>query len=534
MKTVGGKEVPVKLVGNSTFGRYPKISSEKTYNMFVSDEWLVDFFGWKKVGIWPSDGTTGRGQFVSTRSNTIIAVIGSAVISIDSNSVATFVGDLKSSQGLVSFAENLNAQICICDSIDAYIYNTSTRSLTEQNITSFVPNYVDYHNTYFLFGNGDYTSNGSKWYVYQYESSTTISYVSSPALQTKPDFAIAVKRIPSGGNNVLVFGKTVTEIQTNVGAASVNIYQPVSSYSIDYGVASIDTIASNDRMVVWLGMNEFDSPNLMMYTPQGAKSLTQVDSKGNDRTDGINYVIENVKNPYIAFGYMLRRDGHIFYVITFPDEQDNFTLAYDFKTDGYIFLTDQHMDFFPPVSVSYFNGASYFTSYINNGIYQISTDFVTYDENIIGNNPELNYFVPRSRICDNVRFANSDQYIANLVRMTIDNGDDPAFGQLTVSEGITFITNEAGEILTSEQDIPLVTQGSTESIPYIPRIDLSYSNDGGRTWSIYVSQDLHFDAYRQSIVQWENLGAGNDIVLKFFFWMKSHVVATQCIMEVKQ
>ena len=39
----------VNIVGSSTFGRYKKISSEKTYNMFVSDEWLVNTAGYQKV-----------------------------------------------------------------------------------------------------------------------------------------------------------------------------------------------------------------------------------------------------------------------------------------------------------------------------------------------------------------------------------------------------------------------------------------------------------------------------------------------------
>ena len=536
MKTANGKEIPFKLVGNSTFGRYSKISSEKSYNLFMTDEWEVDFFGWKKVGIWPVANGKGRGQFTSTRSGTIIAVIGSAVLSIDSNSVAKFIGDLKSSQGIVTFAENLNYQICICDSIDAYIFNTKTLSLTEQNMEDnfgFTPNTVDFHNTYFLFGNKDFTADGAKWYVFSYATDTTIAYVASPALQSKPDFALAVKRIPSGGDNVLVFGKTVTEIQTDVGAASVNIYQAVSSVSIDYGVASIHTIASNDKIVVWLGVNEFNTPSLMMYSPEGARALTQVDSKGIDRTDGIDYLIENVKNPSAAFGYMLRRDGHLFYVITFPDDKDNFSLGYDFKTDGYIFLCDQHMDFFPPVSVSYFNGASYFTSYINNGIYQISSNFVTYDENIDTSYERLNYYIPRIRICDNLRFPNSDQFIANLVRITMENGNDIDYSALTVTENVTFITNESGEILSTENGKLMVTEDSRSNIPYVPRVDMAYSVDGGKTWSPYVSQPLRFDAVRQNIVQWQNLGACNDIVLKFFFWIKGHVVATSGIMEVR-
>ena len=45
----GVKEFPLNLSGSSTFGRYPKISIEKTYNMFESDGWLVCLGGYEKV-----------------------------------------------------------------------------------------------------------------------------------------------------------------------------------------------------------------------------------------------------------------------------------------------------------------------------------------------------------------------------------------------------------------------------------------------------------------------------------------------------
>ncbi len=41
--TQNAEEIPVKIVGSSIFGRYPFISAERTYNMFISDEALVNF-----------------------------------------------------------------------------------------------------------------------------------------------------------------------------------------------------------------------------------------------------------------------------------------------------------------------------------------------------------------------------------------------------------------------------------------------------------------------------------------------------------
>lgn len=531
MRTQGAQEVPIKVVGNSTFGRYAKISSEKNFNMFVSDEWLVNHFGYKRVGEWPEDNAKGRGQFKSVRNNIILSVIGSSVILIDSNLVANFVGSISTSIGSLSFAENLNSQIAICDGLSIYIYNVAGRSLTKQTqITSFVPNYVDYHNTYFLIGNKDFTSNGSKWFIYEYDTDTTIRYFAEGALQTKSDHAVAVKRIPSGGNNVLVFGRAVTEIQTNVGGQLV--YQRVSSMSIDFGVASVATIAGNDKIVCWLGVNESNTPAIMMYAPGGGRALSQVDSQGKNRTDGVNYLIENIAYPEKAFGYFLRKDGHLFYVLTCPHKDDNFTIYYDFNQDGFGFLTDYNMDFFPPVGVAYFNNKSYFLSYNNSSIYEIGTNYVTYNENIIGSDQSIDYFIPRVRITDNIRFPNSDQFIANLLRITMENGNDIGYNELTRNANVTYITDEDGNVLTTETGRPIVTEDSYTELPVIPKIDMSYSIDGGKTWSLYISQDLNYDAYRQNIVQWERMGACNDIVFKFRFWMKSHVVANNAVLEV--
>ena len=72
------QQVPVAVVGSSKFGLYPKINDERTYNMFISDEWLINYAGYQKVSN-VVDDAEGRGLFHSIRGNFAIAVIGSAV-----------------------------------------------------------------------------------------------------------------------------------------------------------------------------------------------------------------------------------------------------------------------------------------------------------------------------------------------------------------------------------------------------------------------------------------------------------------------
>ena len=41
------KPVPLNIVGSSVFGRYSKISTERTTNMFISQDFLVDYTGYQ-------------------------------------------------------------------------------------------------------------------------------------------------------------------------------------------------------------------------------------------------------------------------------------------------------------------------------------------------------------------------------------------------------------------------------------------------------------------------------------------------------
>ncbi len=657
--TPNSQTIPLDIVGGSSFGRYSKINASKTFNMFISssgpsgiegqeERWLVNFPGYRRVlnlleypdpypttpPLYPDQVPVGegRGIFHSTRGDFIIVVVNSIVFSLSPTLGKTEIGTLGTSTGEVFIAENLSSQICIVDGIHAYIYDYAAPApnLTVQTngalgTGALVPNYAEYHNTYFLFGNANISpGQGSAWYIYAtglssslgaisiigtgvlspteliingidltrgdaYASvadfvdyintgvvfgvtatsvgsavtlispnvitlqtagtvigngisfanfdttagantetfgtpdSTLIIQVQQQALQTKADFALAVKRIPGRGNNVLVFGKTVCEIWTQVGG--VQVYQRNPTININYGCQSVSTIAEGGDMLVWLGINEDESPAIMTYDGTTPKNIS---------TDGIEYLMGTIKHPDISTAILARDDGHLFYMLTFYHEDDNLTLMYDFETNLFFNLTNQNLDYHPARGMVYFNLTTYFISLRNAALYELSSDITVIDENLPREdasspyNPNLVYEMQFMRITSNIRQANSGRFVANSLGITLEQGTDINYTGISnvdylITESI--FTNPDDEIIT-EQGQQMVSQASSNSssIPYVPRIDLALSKDGGITWSNYVSRTLHPLGHRQNILHWEGMGVANDLCFKFRFWQTNRVI----------
>ena len=382
----GVKEFPLNISGSSTFGRYPKISIEKTYNLFVSDGWLVSLGGYEKVlQLLPSG--SGRGAFQSIRGNFTLLVINAIVYRIEPNLSYIIVGNLETSSGEVIIDENLNQQICIVDGVKMYIYNWS---LPPQLViqtggplpASLIPNYVCFHDTFFLIGNGLQNGTSTFWYAYQYASATTISVASDQTFQVKPDYPLAVKRIPGQSSNVIVFGTSVCEVHTHIG--QTDNYRRNSSISIDYGCISTDTIAASDSYIAWLAVNESNAPVIMIFDGQKATPIS---------TDGIDYLMGSLSRPDLSTALFFRQDGHLFYMLTFyfmgdekanpPQEADNLTLIYDFNTQKFYHASDQHLNYHPARQVVYFKNDLYFVSLNNGSFYRWDTDITQIIEDVV-------------------------------------------------------------------------------------------------------------------------------------------------------
>lgn len=528
--TPGGTQVPVKIVGSSIFGRHPIISDERTYNLFISDEWLINFAGYNQaVEILPIE-IEGRGLFHSVRGNFLLTVLGSNVYRVDQNLGFTFLFSISSFTGEIFMDENLSSQIAIVDgSPTAYIYNYTTQTIGEvvwdygASGTVFTPNYVTYQNTYFIFGNGDTTTSGSQWFVYKSGFNPTtlddplkLVWVQTLTLQTKPDFAKACIRIPGHGNNLLVMGSTVCELWANV--AGIQIYQRQSSINIDYGVASVSTIASNDDIIVWLGINEKSSPAIMVMKGGPSQRIS---------TDGIDHLLSTVKHPQTSTAMFYRQDGHLFYILTFFDPEDNFSIMYDFTTEKFFDITDWDFSYHPARQMAFFNNKIYFVSLKQGSLMRISTDLTS-----ISTDVQNDYEIPRIRKCDTYRLPGGDRFIVNQFSFTIENGIEQNVDFQFECEG--YIRGEvSNQIMFSEDDLPLLIEGGNCQI-YRPRIDVTCSKNGGETYGNANIYYMHATGHYKNQPRFHKLGEANQFTIQMRFWGFGDIAIANGVLEIYQ
>ena len=482
-------QVPVNIVGSSVFGRYNKIDVEKTYNMFESDGWLVNYAGYRKVAN-PVTGGEGRGIFHSVRNNVMIAVIGAGVYKITTALGFVPIGTLETAVGEVTMDENLSGQICLVDGAFAYIYHIPTNAFVKQTL-GFTPGFVTYHASAFLIASEPKTANPQLWYAYIRNNDTTIK--ENPvggqfAIQTKPDKAIAVTRIPSGGNNVLVFGNSVAEIWTKVGGA--DNYRRVSSVNFDYGCASVHTIAANDKFVFWLAINELSQPVIMF---SDGKSFQDVS------TSGIDYLLGTIKRPDQSTAFFYKQDGNLFYHITFFAPEDNLSLYYHVEGGKFYHACDENMNYHIARQIVNYNNRVYFVSLNDSALYEMSSEFTDFDYK----NPDSIYgdVIPRIRVCSTFRKPDSSRFRVGQFGFWIEQGVDETY------------------------QLPRQTDE-------LPVVDISFSKNGGANFSNIFRQTLNRAGRYKNQVTMHRLGAANEFTMQIRFWGLQRFVVNNGFLEI--
>lgn len=548
------KQVPINICGSSIFGRYPKISVEHTYNMFISDNFLVPYAGYKVAIPESILGEEGRGLHTSTKLNRIILVSGNKVYLVnlfyDQDNQMNFdtsvvnIGTLLTNTGVVFITENNKPQILISDKVALYLYDPTLTPAFQQvpNLT-FTPGYVDFHDTYFLCAASQdtiYTPPANNtWRLSGQNDGLTWPSVAQNVglLETKPDNTQAVVRFPSKGNLIIVMGQAVTEFWFDT-AAQLFPYQRNNSQSIDYGCLNPDTIATTDEFVVWLAQNEKSGP-IIMYCDGGVPQKIT--------TDGIDYLMSQFKNPSDSRAFLFRQDGHLLYHINFYT--DNYSLIYDFNTQKFFNVSDENLNYFIGNALAFFNNQYYLISNKNGNLYAFDTIFTTYD----------GVEVPRIRTCSHTRDPDQLYRIANDVGFTIESGETdyqqeylgPLFlitedgNRLITEGGSIFLNTEDDEFLISEDDQFLLSQQNTDESDFLiaeqddivyvtPRVDMSISYDGGASFSSDFPYVLPPIGRRRNRLMWWQLGAYNDMVFMFKFWGLGRFVCTDGLVSVRQ
>lgn len=532
------KDLPLKMVGGTHFGRYSKISQEQTWNMIVSDEWLVPFAGYKNV-ITIDPAGQGRAIYSSTLQNKLYVVIDNSLYII-SPSLDYIVANGKlatTSQTNCFISENNAGTILISDFEFLYTYNTVSNVLVQiPGIQGVIarPGYITFQNGRFIVPD----SATNFWYISNVNGTPVggmnpVAFSATSqfqgALQTKPDKCQACIRFPGKGNLLLVMGSTVTEQWQDIGA-QLFPYQRTAYSNIDYGCLNPASIDENEDIACWVAGNEKSGAFIMFTDGNGVKRISN---------DGIDFKLANIKDPTNVYGFLFRQDGHLIYVATWPT--DNISYSYDFNSKEFSTLGSEKMGAYIAKDVVYFNGNYYFVSIIDGNLYQMSSNLYTYD---YGNG---NVFeIPRIRIPPPIRLPDQSRFIAGYTGFTIEQGyfsyDQRNTRAMIADERYNPITTQGGQpYLVPLGGNQYLLSGSSQyaGLGYnfrnsVPRIDLSLSKDGGVNFGNDVPISMRAQGKRQNRVMWWRLGSANDLMLQFKFYGMDRFVLTDGICGVYQ
>lgn len=289
---------PLNIVGSSIFGRYPKISIEKTYNMFMSDNFMVPYAGYQ-VGI-KSDslgnGEEGRAIFTSTKFDKLVIIVGRNVYlsSITYSqqlrkviySQVIFIGQLQTSKGVVYIAENNKPQIGISDGTAFYIYDpTLAPDPTFVTVSlNFTPGYLTFHDTYFILAaSNDDTYDppaNNTWRL----SLSNEGYLQSTTFTSSLNVITpAVSLGISAGSEIIFSGTTILSsgVTYYAGNFSGNTFQVFSTYND--AINNIGALPTDSSGIV--GVSAWPSTagyvGLLQTKPDNTKAVVRFPSKGN-------------------------------------------------------------------------------------------------------------------------------------------------------------------------------------------------------------------------------------------------------------
>jgi len=458
--------VQIPLVGGANAGRSSNIAPEVCLNWFYekteNGECLV--------------GTPGCTTFVTPTTaevrggieynNLAYFVIGNTLYEINSSGNATSRGTLNTSNGRVSMAHNgartgANQQIHIVDGTQRYIYDNTTQTLT---------GYTDYAAVTTVFLDGYFAFNvkdTDRFYITSLYDGTTVGADDFATAEGDPDIMQAVA---SDRRDLFLFGKNTLEVWYNAGDPD-NTFQRYQGGSTQTGCAAPHSISRFDNTIAWLTQN-----------PRGNRMVAMMGEGYSPKivsTPEVNYRLSTYTTYENAFSYVYQHEGHEFYCLTFPSH--NVTEVFDASTQRWHQRGHTINGIFP--NRERFNchvfafGKHLFGDFANGSIYVLDTSVGT----ISGTR------IPRERV---TAILTDEE---KRIRIS-------AF-QLDMQEGL-------GD-----------PNSSTDTSMW-----LSYSKDGGHTFSDEIERDMGDAGEYDKRVIWRRLGHGRNWIFKLRTWTPNPIV----------
>lgn len=459
----------VPLVGGAYEGRSTNLTPEVCIN------WYAERYQDNTWGLVSTPGATLLAQPRQAQVRGGIAyngkayfVIGDGFFEINSSGKSTLKGTLNTSVGRVSMAHNgtrpaANQQIMIVDGTDGWIYDNfagTFTQITDSNFTS--TDSLTFLDGYFVYAQ----KNTDRFWITNLYDGTAIDANDFATAESEPD---KLQAVLSDRRDLFLFGETTLEVWYNAGDPD-NTFQRYQGGASQSGCAAKHTPCRFDNTVAWLTANERGD---RMVAIMGEGYSPQIIS-----TPEVNYRLSTYTTYSDAFAYVYQHEGHEFYCLTFPSH--NVTEVYDAATKqwhqrGHV-ITGEFPNRERYNCHVFAFGKHLFGDAFNGKIYQLDSTVGTIDGER----------VPRERITPILTDEERRIRISSF--------------QLDMEEGV-------GDPNSSDTSIWL-----------------SYSKDGGHTYSSEVERSVgDIGSYAKRVI-WRRLGMARNWIFRLRTWSPKPMV----------
>ena len=303
------------FLGGQHKGFSPNQNSQETINMVLEVDPSED----NKLTLYRVDGKTA---FLTLPTTPIYAmaefrgilyvVAGAYLYKVLNDYSYTTIGTVDL-QFDTTIAANNVGQVCFNSGVTnkAFVYNTNTSVLAQITDPAFYGSpRVDYLDGYGVF----VRPNTQEFYVSAYNDFLTFDGLEFNSNGSDPD------NLVTGivdHRELVLFGRKTTSFWFAVEGTTFSLDRRQGA-DMEVGCAADLSVAKIDNTVFFLGSNAYGSGlvyKLNQYSPQIISNR------------GIEYLINSLTRIDDAFAYTYQKNGHSFYVLTFPT--DNKTLVYD-------------------------------------------------------------------------------------------------------------------------------------------------------------------------------------------------------------
>ena len=446
--------VPVNITGPSYQSRSKPLSSQQTVNWYqqFNEGGKESYVLMPFPGLETKGNATGKDRGFHRMAEILYQVKGTSLYEIDKLGNHTLRGTIPGTKRCIIADDGINMFIVVPGD-RVWQYNTDTNAVsqvTNVNITKALS--VDFFNNQFIYTFADFS---------------TVSDVGNGAEATGLN-RIGEETLPDAMVRDFVFDEVIYRcgVRSIVGWYNSGVGSPpidkLQGRIFNVGLTAPYSIAKTDEAFYWLG-----DDNAIYRAQAGTKERIS--------SDAISNAISKFSVIDDAIGFTYTFEGQNFYTITFPSENQTFTVSESLGENGWFELSSGLQDGkWQGSSVISAYSKNYVADADNGNVYLLDLD--TYE-----NNGES---IKRTRVTSNID--------ARLVGGAL--GD-------AVTMSSVIISMETGVGL-------IVGQGDN------PRIIVEASYDGGRTWAAGAWPKVGRLGEFVLKVKWDNMKTFYDCMLR--------------------